>query len=320
MKWPAKGEFRISRSVLTEFITVQVQITQDGYSGRAECRPYARYEETAESVIAQIKSVKSHIEDGIPKEQLQHLLDPGAARNALDCALWDLEAKKADKRIWELADISEPHHRETAFTLSLNEPAIMAAASLNATDHKVLKMKIGDFGGLEAVRAVLQARPDARLIIDANEAMSPEDFEKFQSLDQVDRIALIEQPFPSHLDRKGMFDPHSSPIICADESLHTSEDLEKLWQIGYRAINVKLDKTGGFTEALALLRKAKEMGFKMMAGCMVGSSLAMAPMVILESFADYIDLDGPLLLNDDFSPPLKYKGGNVFPPSKDLWG
>lgn len=320
VKWPAKGEFRISRSALTEFITVQVQIRQNGFVGRAECRPYARYCETAESVIKQIKAVKSEIENGISKDLLRGILKAGAARNALDCALWDLDAKLAGRPIWHLIDVPKPRARETAFTLSIDAPESMAKAAIQASDHHTLKMKIGDKGGLEAVEAVLNAREDIRLIIDANEALNALELEKLQKLDQVERIALIEQPFRAQHDRKGLFDPNALPIICADESLHTTEDLGKLWETGYRGVNVKLDKTGGLSEAFKLMIEAKEMGFQIMAGCMVGSSLAMAPMVILESFADYIDLDGPLLLDDDFSPPLKYKGGNVFPPSKELWG
>ena len=320
VKWPAKGEFRISRSTLTEFVTVQTQITQDGFTGKAECRPYARYEETAESVITQITSVKHHIENGATKAELQNILSPGAARNALDCALWDLEAKTAGKRVWEIAQIPKPISRETAFTLSIDNADNMARAALNARDHSILKMKIGETGGIEAIQAVLQARPDVRLIVDANEAMKQLELAQVFELDGANRIALIEQPFPSQMDCEDLFSSKIRPIICADESLHTSRDLETLWATGYRAINVKLDKTGGLTEAMKLMKKAKGMGFEIMAGCMVGSSLAMAPMVMLESFADYIDLDGPLLLDDDFTPPLNYKGGNVVPPSKELWG
>lgn len=319
VSWPAKGEFRISRSALTKFVTVQVQIIQNGFVGRAECRPYARYKESALSVIDQIEKVGNQIEQGRSRDELQEIMEAGAARNAVDCALWDLEAKMTGKPIWENAGISKPRARETAFTLSIDSPSAMAKAARLAAAHKILKMKIGGDGGIAAVAAVLASRPDARLIVDANEALEPEDLGSLQSLDYAERIALIEQPFPSHLDFDGMFDSQG-PIICADESLHTADDLDRLWRAGYRAVNVKLDKTGGLTEAINVMRKAKEMGFEIMAGCMVGSSLAMAPMVVLESFANYIDLDGPLLLDDDFAPPLKYKGGKVFPPSKDLWG
>jgi len=320
VKWPAKGEFRISRSALTEFTTVQVFIHGSKFTGRAECRPYARYNETPDSVTRQIMDILPKIEAGADRNVVNELMPSGAARNAVDCALWDLEAKTHGKPVWDIAGIEKPSSRETAFTLSIDTPENMAGAAVSAKAHKYLKMKIGPSGGLKAAEAVLQARPDARLIVDANEALSPEELDEFSNLERAKQIAMIEQPFPASQDRKGLFPADQSIPICADESLHTSRDLNNLWDAGYRVVNVKLDKTGGLTEALRVMRQAKTMGFKIMAGCMVGSSLAMAPMVILESFADYIDLDGPLLLNDDFNPPLKYKGGKVFPPSKELWG
>ncbi len=297
-----------------------MEIHENGFVGRAECRPYARYEETAESVIALIESLRQQVESGATNMELQYLLPAGAARNVLDCALWDLEAKTRSNPIWELHDIPAPQPRETALTLSVDTPQKMAEAALMAKGHTFLKMKIGAEGGLEACEAVIKARPDARLIVDANEALSLEDLEELCALEGRERIALIEQPLPASQDLPGLFDPEMRPILCADESLHTSDDLERLWAVGYRAVNVKLDKTGGLTEALILMQNAKAMGFQIMAGCMVGSSLAMAPMVVLESLADFIDLDGPLLLSDDYSPPLTYKGGKVFPPSKELWG
>lgn len=315
--WPARGSFKISRSSLTEFVTVQLFIQQDNHVGRAECRPYARYDETAESVIAQIRSIMPALETGINQTELQTLLPAGAARNVVDCALWDLQAKISGKRIWDILGISTPRARETAFTLSIDTPEAMADAAMKVPQHRFLKMKIGETGGFDACQAVSFARPDARLIVDANEAMKPETLNAFK---KIQNIALIEQPFKADQDRADLFKPNDSLLICADESLHTSEDLERLWKAGYRAVNVKLDKTGGLTEAIKLVLKAKAMGFKIMSGCMVGSSLAMAPMAVLESFADYIDLDGPLLLSDDFVPPLTYKGGKIFPPSKDLWG
>lgn len=320
VNWPAKGEFRISRSALTEFVTVQVSITQDGHVGRAECRPYARYNETAETVSKIISEVRSSIETGCSRIALQTLLPAGAARNVLDCALWDLEAKRTGTPVWKRIGLPRPKPRETAFTLSLDRPENMAAAARQAQDYKVLKLKIGNRDGLDSISAILTARPDAKLIIDANEALSSEELAKITALSSTKNIAMIEQPFTANRDHPNMFAPDQSPIICADESLHSSIDLQAIWEAGYRAVNVKLDKTGGLTEAVKTMRLAKEMGFVIMAGCMVGSSLAMAPMMMLESLADYIDLDGPLLLNDDVDTPLKYKGGKVFPPSKDLWG
>ena len=315
--WPARGSFKISRSSLTEFVTVQLYIKQDNHVGRAECRPYARYNETADSVIAQIRTVISALESGIDQTELQDLMPAGAARNVVDCALWDLQAKISQKPIWKILGIATPSARETAYTLSIDSPKAMAEAALQVPEHRFLKIKIGNEGGLKACASVIAARPDARLIVDANEAMGPSALSNFRDLKN---IALIEQPFNSAVDKPDLFGTGQGPLICADESLHTSADLERLWEAGYRAINVKLDKTGGLSEALKLMTTAKDMRFKIMAGCMVGSSLAMAPMAVLESFADYIDLDGPLLLSDDFFPPLIYKGGKIFPPSKNLWG
>lgn len=320
IEWPAKGEFRISRSALTVFTVVQVTITENGITGKAECRPYGRYDETASSVIAQIESARLAIEAGASYDDLYNLLASGAARNALDCALWDLKAKIAKKRVWDLLDIPAPRPRKTAFTLSLDTPAKMAVAAKIASGFTLLKIKIGAKNGLEASEAILKARPDARLIIDANEALDQTSLAAFARLPGADKIAMIEQPFPAADDRPGMFGNSIPLTICADESLHTSKDLSSIWAAGYRAVNVKLDKTGGLSEALKTMRDAKQMGFEIMAGCMVGSSLAMAPMAILESFADYIDLDGPLLLDADVDYPILYKGEIMEPPSAKLWG
>ncbi len=320
VKWPAKGEFRISRSSLSEFITVQVTITENGHTGRAECRPYSRYDETAQTVISAIEEVRSQIEQGISPEELQSIMPAGAARNAVDCALWDLRAKQNGAYIWELLDIRPPTPRITAYTLSMNTPEQMARAALKAKAYNLLKMKIGGPEGIEAVNAVIRSRPDAHLIVDANEALSLEALETLCSNDMAHKIALIEQPLPADQDRPGLFSDITTIPICADESLHTRRDLIRLKQAGYTAVNVKLDKTGGLTEAYSLMKEARLMGFKVMAGCMVGSSLAMAPMAYLESLADYIDLDGPLLLNKDVKNALTYDGEILHPPKQELWG
>lgn len=316
--WPAKGEFRISRSTLTSFTVVQVSISHDRFTGIAECRPYARYGESADSVIAQIETIRPEIESGLSIQNLQSHMAPGAARNAIDCALWDLKAKMDKAPVWQLLQLPKPHARKTAYTLSLDTPKRMAEAARDAKIYSLLKLKIGDKNGLSCCQAVLNARPDAALIIDANEAMSASDLSALADLNGAKNIALVEQPYPAGNDHK--FTIGHPLAICADESLHTSNDLLALKQAGYRAVNVKLDKTGGLTEALKVMKKAKELDFQIMAGCMVGSSLAMAPMMMLESFADYIDLDGPLLLSKDHSPSLKYKGGQICPPESNLWG
>ncbi len=318
--WPAKGEFRISRSALTRFPMVQVKILENDHIGRSECRPYSRYDETPESVTAQIMSIQVDIEAGLTLDMLQSSLPAGAARNAVDCALWDLKAKQTGKPVWELAGLTEPRPRQTAYTLSMNTSDEMAKAAKQANQYSLLKIKIGSDNGLKACEAIISARPDAKLIVDANEALSVSELSQLSRLDQNGNISLIEQPFHASKDQPGIFEINQTPIICADESLHTHKDLQNIWTAGYRAVNVKLDKTGGFTEALKTMRLARAMGFEIMAGCMVGSSLAMAPMAILASLADCVDLDGPLLLSKDIEPAIEYKGDILYPPSPELWG
>jgi len=320
VKWPAKGTFRISRSSLNEFITVQIKISQDGFAGVAECRPYSRYNETANSVIAEIEAVRKVVERGVVPKDLLSIMPAGAARNAVDCALWDLKAKSFGRRIWDVLDIPVPKPRATAFTLSIDTPENIRKAANDAKRFSVLKIKTDRENGIESCQAVLSARPDAKLIIDANEAWDIDQIRTLSELHNAQNIALVEQPMPAGKDKNGLFATIEKLTICADESLHSSADLERIWKAGYRAVNVKLDKTGGLTEALTTMRKAKSMGFKVMAGCMVGSSLAMAPMAVLESFADYIDLDGPLLLNNDVDMPIRYEGELLHPPRAQLWG
>ena len=318
--WPIAGQFRISRNSLTQIEVVSVEITAGQYKGRAECRPYARYEESAASVTAQIESIRDAIESGLTPEQLQSHLPAGAARNAVDCALWDLRAKTRQQSLAQMLGIAPARARQTAYTLSLDSPAKMGQAALEAKDYPLLKIKIGAQQGLEASLAVLKARPDAQLIIDANEALQPCELEAFRAALTGKNVAMMEQPLPAKDFDKIDNAPDTRPIYCADESLHGIEDLEPLWAAGYRAVNVKLDKCGGLTPALALMQAAKAQGFTIMAGCMVGTSLAMAPMMILEQFADYIDLDGPLLLAKDIKNGIKYEGAIIHPPSKALWG
>ncbi|MGJ8563719.1 MAG: N-acetyl-D-Glu racemase DgcA [Alphaproteobacteria bacterium] len=316
--WPVAGTFRISRSALTQIFVVQVSISEGEYTGRGECRPYARYDETPESVTAQIETIRSLLETDLTIENLQSALSPGAARNAVDCALWDLKAKQAGKRVWELLGLAEPAPRITAYTLSLDTPEAMADTAIKAKQYNLLKMKVGGTQSQDCIDAVMKARTDANLIIDANEAMTPDEVTEFRTHLLGSKAVLIEQPLPAASNSR--FDPGILPPICADESLHTCRDLDLLWESGYRAVNVKLDKCGGLTEGLALMKAAKEKGFTIMAGCMVSSSLAMAPMMMLESFADFIDLDGPLLLADDVADGLKYDGQYIHPPSRELWG
>ena len=318
--WPVAGSFRISRSSLTQIAVVTTAISRGGHVGRGECRPYARYDETPASVTAQIEAIRSDIEAGLETEALQTALPAGAARNAVDCALWDLKAKQSGQTVADLLSLPAPQARKTAFTLSINTPDKMRAAAVKAKAYPLLKIKIGDMEGLEACLAVIDARPDAELIIDANEALAPKDITAFQSALAGRPVVMIEQPLPDANFDEIPHSPEALPIFCADESLHTARDLDKLWDAGYRAVNVKLDKCGGLTAGLALMQAAKARGFIIMAGCMVGTSLAMAPMMILESFADYIDLDGPLLLSKDRQKGLRYEGPIIFPPEAGFWG
>lgn len=318
--WPVAGNFRIAHGSVKEVHVVELSITDGTHIGRGECRPYARYDETPTSVISQIETIRTEIEAGLTPENLQSLLPAGAARNAVDCALWDLKAKQQSRPIWEILGIPKPTPRITAFTLSIDNPTNMAKAALAAKQFPVLKLKIDGLKGLDACMTVLQARSDAQLIIDANESLTANELSVFRDKLAHAPILLIEQPLKTDDFDKIENAPNALPILCADESLHTRNDLDALWAAGYRAVNVKLDKCGGLTEALETIKTAKEMGFLIMAGCMVGTSLAMAPMAILESYADFIDLDGPLLLAKDIKNGLRYEGPTLHPPKISLWG
>jgi len=315
--WPLDKPFRIARGSRTEARVVVVTVTNGEYTGRGEAVPIARYGQTVESVLAQIESMKR--EKSLDRQQLQRLLPAGAARNALDCALWDLEAKVSGKRAWELANIPIVPEVETSFTISLDTPAAMVAAARANAAAPILKLKLGgDDVDLARVEAVREAAPAARLLIDANESWSPEHFREVAPLLDQFGVELIEQPFPADADEVlGTLD-HPIPV-CADESCHTTADLPRL-KNRYEVINAKLDKTGGLTEALRLTNRARVSGFKLLIGCMVGTSLSMAPARLLASTADYVDLDGPLLLAGDRHHGLSYQGGKIGIPPRELWG
>jgi L-alanine-DL-glutamate epimerase-like enolase superfamily enzyme len=315
--WPLKQPFRISRGSSTEGRVVIMTVSDDEHIGRGEGGPIARYNQTPASVLAQIESLKT--EKDLDRSKAQQLLPPGAARNALDCALWDLEAKRSGKRVWELANIPIVPEVETSFTISLDTPEKMASgAKLNAT-APLLKLKLGgDKLDLSRVQAVREAAPATRLLIDANESWSPSLYREIVPALERLRVELIEQPFPASSDN--VLENLDRPIpVCADESCHTTGDLPRLTD-RYEMINVKLDKTGGLTEALRLCECARESGFKLLIGCMVGTSLGMAPARLLASAAEYIDLDGPLLLADDCHHPLVYENGRIGLPPRQLWG
>lgn len=315
--WPLDTPFRIARGTRNEARVVVVRVSDGQYTGRGEAVPSARYGESGASVLAQIESMKSA--PNLDRQQIQKLLPAGAARNALDCALWDLEAKVSGKRVWELANIDIFDAVETAFTISLDTPAAMAAAARANAAAPILKLKLGgDNLDLARVEAAREAAPAARLLIDANESWSPSHYRKNASALGGLGVELIEQPFPADADDVLETLDHPVPV-CADESCHTSADLPRLTN-RYEVINVKLDKTGGLTEALRLCERARENGFKLLIGCMVGTSLSMAPARVLASIADYVDLDGPLLLSGDRDHGLFYQDGKIGVPPRELWG
>ncbi len=306
--------FTISRGSRTEAKVLTVRIDKDGCSGQGECVPYARYGESLDSVAAQVEALP----ESFDRAALLQLLAPGAARNAVDCALWDLEAKTVGKPVWELAGLSEPGPLETAYTLSLDSPGAMQASAAENAHRPLLKIKLGtpdDMPRLEAVRA---GAPDSRIIVDANEGWSAEVYADLAPHLLRLGVAMVEQPLPAGED-DGLLGLERPVPLCADESVHDRASLGKLAG-KYDLINIKLDKTGGLTEALMLRAEAEAAGFGIMVGCMVGSSLAMAPAVLLAQGAAVVDLDGPLLLAEDRDVPLVYDADGVHPPVAALWG
>jgi L-alanine-DL-glutamate epimerase-like enolase superfamily enzyme len=317
--FPLAGEFKISRGSRTESRVVEVMLETDGFTARGEAFPYPRYGESIESVIAQIASIAGTVADGASRTELLSLLPAGAARNAVDCALWDLEAKLAGKRVWELAGMAAPPVLTTAYTLSLDAPEIMGAAALAQAARPVLKLKLGGDGqDVARVAAVRAASPDAMLIVDANEGAKPGEVEALCYALAALGVAMIEQPVAVGDDACLADFEHPVPL-CADESFHALDDFDKVAG-KYEFINIKLDKTGGLTEALLVATEAKRRGFRIMTGCMVGSSLAMAPAMLPAALSEVVDIDGPLLMAKDRENGLVYRGSLVEPPSVALWG
>ncbi|MFN3169686.1 MAG: N-acetyl-D-Glu racemase DgcA [Hyphomicrobiales bacterium] len=313
-----RGLFSIARGSRTHAHVVAVTLQDGEHVGRGECTPYARYEESVESVTAQIETVRDALTSGLDRQALQDLLPAGAARNAVDCALWDLEAKRTGKPASELAGVPPVGRLETAYTISLDTPDEMARVAYEHRDRPLLKVKLGGDGDPERMRAVCGHAGDAKVIVDANEAWAPENLWAWMDLAAELGIALVEQPLPAGQDAILAERPHVVPI-CADESAHDREGLADLARL-YDVINIKLDKTGGLTEALALKAEAKAAGLGIFVGCMMGSSLAMAPGTLLAYDADYVDLDAPLLLAEDRDPALEFEGSILQPPSRALWG
>ena len=316
--WPIRGSFVISRGAKSVAEVVLAELREEHRRGRGECVPYPRYGESPGQAMAQIEGLRHELEHGLGRAELQQALPPGAARNALDCALWDLEAKRAGRRVWELAGVPAPGPLVTAFTLSLDAPGAMAREASAERQRPLLKLKLGGAEDLERVRAVRQAAPRSRLIVDANEAWTPETLAELMPEMAALGVALIEQPLPAGADQ-ALAEIERPVPVCADESCHDRASVAEL-AAKYDYLNIKLDKCGGLTEALGLARAGQEMGLGLMVGCMVGTSLAMAPAMMLGAAAQFVDLDGPLLLARDRRPGLRFEGSTIAPPAAALWG
>jgi L-alanine-DL-glutamate epimerase-like enolase superfamily enzyme len=317
-RWPIRDGFTIARGSKHEAVVVVAEVGDGNHTGRGECVPYARYGESIEATQAAIASCAEPLTSGLSRAELASLLPSGAARNALDCALWDFEAKRSGKSAAELAGLAPLGPVETAFTISLATPERMAEKAREASAYKLLKLKLGSDGDQERLAAIREAVPHARLIADANEAWQAHDIESLLAAAAAHGVELVEQPLPA--DRDALLAHIDRPVrICADESVHGLASLERIAG-RYDAINIKLDKTGGLTEALAVAARAKALGLKIMAGSMVATSLSMAPALLVAQGADYVDLDGPLLLERDRVPGLTYNSATILPPPPALWG
>ena len=322
--WPIAGSFAISRGAKMQADVVVVELGGDkapgGPRGRGECVPYARYGESVESVTAALEAMRPRLAAGLDRLALQRAMPPGAARNALDCAFWDFEAKSTGRPVHELAGLPTPQPLTTAFTISLATPEVMAEAATKAAARALLKIKLGgkDNDDPSRIAAVRAAAPRATLIVDVNEGWNARNLAANLAACAAAGVALVEQPLPAGAD--GALACIKRPIpVCADESAHGLTSLAALAG-KYDAVNIKLDKTGGLTEALAMADEAERHGFAIMAGCMVATSLAMAPAMLLAQCAQYVDLDGPLLLAHDRPDGLSYRDSLVFPPMPALWG
>ncbi len=316
--WPLAGEFRISRATKTASHPVVAWIEENGVTGRGECLPYPRYGESQDSVLAQIESVREAVADGCDRSTLGGLMRPGAARNALDCALLDLESKLVGRRAWDVLGTPAPAAVVTAYTLTLDDPEAMAANAARHRDRRLLKLKLGPRDAADCVRAVRDAAPAAEIIVDANEAWTLAQLEDALETFAACRVAMVEQPLPAS-DDAALAGLDAPVPIGADESCHTREGVEQLAD-RYQVVNIKLDKTGGPTGAKALREAALACQLEVMVGCMLATSLAMAPAMLLTPGARFVDLDGPLLLKQDRPGGLHYEGDRVHPPSPDFWG
>lgn len=316
--WPLKRPFVTSRFSITESITLTVELRDDGLTGRGECEPHEHDAGIAQEVLHELETNRALIESGIGRNEVDRLLDAGPARNALDCALWDLEAKRSGRRAWELAGVSLREPLLTAYTISLDGPAEMAAQARENRERPLLKLKLGRQDGLAIVEAVRRVAPAARLIVDVNGAWSFDDLARAAAPLAELGVELIEQPLPPGGDA-ALADYRGAVPLCADESCLDAASLATLSR-GYAFINVKLDKTGGLTGALRLVEAAKERSLRIMVGCMNGTSLAIAPAMVIGAAAEICDLDAALLLARDRAPGLRYEGSRLHVPARDVWG
>jgi len=317
-RWPIRGSFAISRGAKTEAVVVVAELSDGRARGRGECVPYARYGESVETVTAAIEAMRPELQRGIDRDTLQKAMPPGAARNALDCAFWDLEAKRSGRPVHDLAGLPALRPVMTAYTISLAEPAEMARAAERAANRPLLKVKLGADGDPTRIRAVRIAAPKATLIVDANEAWNENNLTTNLGACAQAGVVLVEQPLPQGRDDALARMKRPLPV-CADESVHDRTSLPALAG-KYDAVNIKLDKAGGLTEALAMVADAEQQNFVVMVGCMLATSLAMAPAMLPAQKARFVDLDGPLLLNEDRADGLSYVNSLVYPPSPLLWG
>jgi L-Ala-D/L-Glu epimerase len=318
-KWPLREAFTISRDSKSEAEVVVVTVQSGDFKGFGECVPYKRYNETFESVEAQLLKVSDLHEHELSRVSLAQVLPPGAARNALDCALWDLEAKQQGKTIWHLLSFDTSLPKQTSFTISLDTPETMAhKAAIAAQKHSLLKIKLGGNNDEDCILKIREFAPNTRLIVDANEGWSSKNLARMIKACELAKVELIEQPLPAKDDAE-LLNIKTPILICADESFHTAEDFDKI-SGKYTAINIKLDKTGGLTEALEIVRRAQELDISIMIGCMVSTSLSMAPATVLAQYAQYVDLDGPLLLAADRKNSLQYSDSMVHPTNSNIWG
>jgi L-alanine-DL-glutamate epimerase-like enolase superfamily enzyme len=317
-RWPVAGSFAIARGSRTEAVVVMVELTDGTHVGRGECVPYRRYGETVEKVTAAIEAQREPLAHGLDRLKLQTISMPGAARNALDCAFWDLEAKRAGQPVHALAGLPPPRPLTTALTISFGAPEAMGEAAAKAAGRTLLKIKLGGDGDPERIATVRRAAPNAELIVDANESWSAHNLVDNLAACTAAGVTLVEQPLPQSQDDALAGFPHPIPV-CADESAHDRSSLDRLAG-KYEAINIKLDKAGGLTEALQLAEEGERRGFKLMVGCMVATSLSMAPAVLVAQRARVVDLDGPLILARDRPDGLVYEQSLVHPATPALWG